>query len=246
MGRSVGITIPAYEPDVPRLVAYVESLRSVLDPDEIQIELDAPRSDVLARRFAGTPVRVHSVAHRRGKGAAITDGFDRLDSDVLAFADADGSTPTASIAAVVDGLDVAALSVGSRRHPGAIVDSHQTVVRRFLGDRFAWVTRRLLDVELYDYQCGAKAIRCDAWRAVREYLSEPGFAWDVELLAVAAALGVSIKEVPVRWRDHPESTVGTLSTTLDLARALVEIRRRTRTLSDDYDRSAPDRTARSA
>jgi hypothetical protein len=50
--HSIGIVIPAYEPDVPQLVSYVDSLRSVIRPKEIRVELDAVRSDSLADRLS--------------------------------------------------------------------------------------------------------------------------------------------------------------------------------------------------
>jgi hypothetical protein len=95
-----------------------------------------------------------------------------------------------------------------------------------MGDAFARVARRLLDVDLYDFQCGAKAISAEAWTAVRDHLCEPGFAWDVELLAIAQALGYPPVEVPVTWRDQPESTVDPVSTAVEMSRALVLARHR--------------------
>lgn len=228
MTRSVGVVLPAFRPDVERLRAYVVALTEALDPDEIRIELDDPDPGV-AESLADLPATVNAVARRRGKGAAITAGFEALDTDVLVFADADGATPARSVADVVAAVGRGAdLAAGSRRHPGATVASHQTVVRRHLGDAFAWLARRLLDVGLHDYQCGAKAMTRETWLAVRGHLHEPGFAWDVELLAAAAALDRTIVEVPVDWEDQPGSTVSTLGTAARLARALVLARLRTR------------------
>lgn len=227
MSRSVGLVVPAYHPAVSQLLSYVEAVRSVIDPDQIRIELDAPREGVPERLMAAG-VTVNAVPYRRGKGAAITAGFEALETDVLAFADADGSTPAASLAAVIDPVveDRADLSIGSRRHPAAAIQSHQTFVRRFLGDGFAWVARRLLDAKLYDYQCGAKAISTAAWGDVREHIFEPGFAWDVELVAIAGALDHRIEEVPITWEDQPGSTVSPIRTSIDLAAALVAARHR--------------------
>lgn len=183
----------------------------------------------------GPSVEVNAVSHRRGKGTAITAGFEALDTDVLAFADADGSTPADSIAGVLDPVLAgdADLSIGSRRHPEATVASHQTFARRYLGDGFAWLARQLLDAKLYDYQCGAKAMTGDTWRAVRRHLYEPGFAWDIELVAVAAALGTRIVETPVRWEDQPGSTVSPVRTTLRLGRGLLAARHQAKLLRDD-------------
>jgi len=244
MSRSVGVVLPAYHPDVDRLGAYVRALQNAVDPEVIRVELDAATPEV-RDRITDLPVTLHEASHRRGKGAAITAGFEALstDVDVLAFADADGSTPAPSIAdvirPVVDGD--ADLAAGSRRHPEATVESHQTVARRYLGDGFAWLARRLLDVPLYDYQCGAKALTADAWDRIRPHLHEPGFAWDIELLAVADAVGCRIVEVPVVWEDRPESTVSPVRTTLRLARGLVVSRHRAKLLRNDRLHSLLDR-----
>lgn len=238
MTRTVGVVVPAYRPDPERLLSYVLSLHDELGLEIVRIELDDPRPSVLERlRDAPEFVDVNAVANRRGKGAAITAGFESLaaDVDVLAFADADGSTPAASlsdvVAPVVDGD--ADLSVGSRRHPDADVVSHQTFARRRLGDGFAWLARRLLDVDLYDYQCGAKALTSDAWADVRDHLYDPGFAWDIELIAVSDALGYRVAEIPVHWEDHPGSTVSPVETTLRLGRGLFVSRHRARIVGDD-------------
>jgi glycosyltransferase involved in cell wall biosynthesis len=232
--HSVGVVLPAYRPDVPTLEAYVHALQERLDPDVIRIELDAPEPGVESA-LESLPVTVNAVSARRGKGAAITAGFEALDTDVLAFADADGSTPADSIADVVEPVTEgrADLSVGSRRHPDAEIRSHQTIARRYLGDGFAWLARRLLDANLYDYQCGAKAISRDAWERVRGHLYEPGFAWDIELVAMAAALECRIAEVPVVWEDKPESTVSPVSTVLEMGVALLSARHRSRLVRDD-------------
>ncbi|KTG25099.1 glycosyltransferase [Haloferax profundi] len=235
MSQSVGVVVPAYRPNPDRLVPYVHALVEELDPEVVRVELDAPRSATLdALDSLPAVVTVNPVDARRGKGAAITAGFEALDTDILAFADADGSTPAESMARVVDAVhDGADLAVGSRRHPDATVASHQTVARRYLGDGFAWLARHLTEVPLYDYQCGAKAITADAWADVRTHLYEPGFAWDIELIAVSGAFDHRIVEVPVVWEDQPNSTVSPIDTTLKMGRGLLRSRHRARTIRED-------------
>lgn len=242
---SLGIVVPAYRPEVGRLESYLEALRSELDPDIVRVELDDPAPGTLEQLSTlEPPVEVSAVPYRRGKGAAITAGFEALSTDRLAFADADGSTPAAELRRVVEALSAADVAAGSRRHPDASVAGHQTLARRFLGDGFAWFARRLLDAKLYDYQCGAKAIRRDAWERLRTHLYEPGFAWDVELLAVAAALDLRIAEVPIEWEDRPGSTVSPVRTGLSMARALFVVRHRAKRLQDSsfHDAIGRDRS----
>jgi glycosyltransferase involved in cell wall biosynthesis len=233
MDRSLGVVVPAYDPDVDVLSAYVRAIEGTLDPAEIRIELDDPAPGV-AEHLRELPATVAVANARRGKGAAITHGFEALSTDVLAFADADGSTPARALGTVIDPVAAgdAALAVGSRRHPASTVTSHQTYARRWLGNAFAFLARVALSVPLQDFQCGAKAIDADAWESVRDHLYEPGFAWDLELIAVANALGHRIEEVPIEWEDQPGSTVSPVGTSLALAKALVVVRHRARRLDD--------------
>jgi hypothetical protein len=227
MSRSVGVGIPAYRPDVGRLSEYVEAIHASLDPATIRIEWDKPRPNAPAQ-LADSPATVNTVPKRRGKGAAVTAGFEALETDVLAFVDADGATPASELAKVIEPVlsDRADLAAGSRRHPDARVMTHQTRTRRYLGDAFAWVARRMLDPNLYDYQCGAKAITAEGWEQVRDHLYESGFAWDVDLLAMAGAMELRVEEVPIEWYDRPGSTVSPVGASLEMGQALFSARHR--------------------
>ena len=227
MARTLGVVIPAYRPDVAALAAFVREIDDRLSPTALRIELDSPSNETV-EALSDLPAAVAVSGRRRGKGAAITHGFEGLGTDVLAFADADGSVPAASMADVVAPVvaDAADLAVGSRRHPESDVRTHQTIARRWLGDGFARLARLALDVRLYDYQCGAKAVDRETWQSVRNHLYEAGFAWDVELIAMAGAVDARVEEVPVVWIDKPGSPVDTLETTLALGRALVAARHR--------------------
>jgi glycosyltransferase involved in cell wall biosynthesis len=230
----LGIVVPAFRPELAQLETYLRDLIEVLDPAVLRIELDDPRAETVETLSTlDIPLlEVNAVPYRRGKGAAVTSGFEALETDRLAFVDADGSTPASELARIVDALALADLAVGSRRHPDAEITGHQTFGRRYLGDGFAWLARRLLDANVYDFQCGAKALTATAWETVRSHLYEPGFAWDVELLAMAAALDLDIVEVPIEWKDSPGSTVAPVRTTLSMAKALVVSRHRAKRLQD--------------
>ena len=231
---SLGIVVPAFQPDVDRLAPYLRDLDSELDPDALRVEIDEPTDETL-RALSAVDIpalETSAVPYRRGKGAAVTAGFESVSTDRLAFADADASTSASELARVVDALGDSDIAVGSRRHPESTVLGHRTLVRRLLGDGFAWGARQLLDSKLYDYQCGAKALTAGAWETVRPHLYEPGFAWDLELLGVAGALGLDIREVPIVWEDRPGSTVDPITTTLSMAKALGVTRHRAKRLQD--------------
>ncbi|WP_122090945.1 glycosyltransferase [Halalkalicoccus subterraneus] len=225
---SIGIIIPAYDPDILTLEHYIERIRHILTPEIIRVEIDAPKQAHVDRLKDVADV-VNVSTNRRGKGGAIMEGFDAVETDVLAFADADGSIPAASLNNVVRHVSDSRtdVSIGSRRHPASHIIAHQTTIRRFLGDVFAFAARKLLPTQCRDYQCGAKAVRAEAWNSIGHHCYEAGFAWDLEFVSVAGSLGYDIAEVPVDWKDHPDSTVNPVSTALELATALFDVKRRT-------------------
>jgi glycosyltransferase involved in cell wall biosynthesis len=225
---SIGIIIPAYNPDITTLKQFIREVRDELAPEIIRVEIDIPRQTHINQIEEAADV-VSVATTRRGKGGAVMDGFDALETDILTFADADGSVPAESVDDVVQQIREgrADVSLASRRHPSSNIVSHQTIVRRLLGDVFALVARMMLPTQCRDYQCGAKAVRDDAWEAIGHHCYESGFAWDLEFVSVAGSLGHDIMEVPVEWEDHPDSTVDPLSTSLELATALIDVKRRT-------------------
>jgi len=229
VSRTIGLVIPAYKPNVDRLAGYLESIRETGVVDVLHVELDDPTDSTPE---IGVADSVNRVTERRGKGAAITTGFDTLSTDVLAFADADGATAAPSLVDVIEPIrdGPVDITVGSRRHPDATVMSHQTVLRRRMGDIFAWLARQLLAVPLYDYQCGAKAVDANQWAEIRTHIHETGFAWDLEFIAVADALGNDIEEVPITWDDSSDSTVDPIRTPIEMAVAMARIRRRVKPL----------------
>lgn len=227
---SIGVVIPAYKPDAPVLREYIEEISEAIEPETIRVEIDCPESETVSRiEKAEAEIEISSSSNRRGKGKAVMDGFNDLSSDILVYADADGSVPASSLIEVIESIQngSADASIGSRRHPSSDIVKHQTIIRRLLGNCFARAARRMLSVQCQDYQCGAKAVHAEAWSSIGEHCSKTGFAWDIEFLSLAESLDYEISEVPVEWDDHPESTVSTVSTSIELGKALLDLRRRT-------------------
>lgn len=227
MAASVGIIIPAYKPDISQLSQYIYAIREQVGPEQIILEIDGASQET-SSQLSDLPAVVNHHPSRRGKGAAITAGFEKLKTDILAFADADGSTPADELSRIIQSVDMGSsdIAIGSRRHPDSDVRSNQTIARRYMGDVFAYLARSLLNADFHDFQCGAKAISKDSWVQLRDELYEPGFAWDLELIAMAKNNNLLIEEIPIQWHDRPRSTVDPVRTTIDMVRALLLIRHR--------------------
>lgn len=104
MGADIEVVIPAYRPDYDMLLEYNDMLASVLDPDVIRVELDDPQSPDCPALINRAGVSVNVSESRRGKGAAITEGFDSLDTEIRLFLDADGATPPSSAKEIVEAV----------------------------------------------------------------------------------------------------------------------------------------------
>src|SRR4029077_1467685 len=121
-----------------------------------------------------------------------------------------------------DALRGADVVIGSRRGPGAQIVTPQGRLRELLGQGFSFLAARLIDRSIADFTCGFKAFTADAGRAIFSRARIDGWAFDVEVLAIARALGLCIASIPVEWRDDPHSKVrlsgAVLTSFVDLAR----------------------------
>lgn len=176
--------------------------------------------DALAARV---PARIQTLhlARNGGKAEAVRQGVLRAAAekrfDVIGYWDADLSTPLTELPAMLAELDAnpaCVLATGARlRRLGSTID--RAGLRHVLGRVFATAASLVLDLPVYDSQCGAKVFRA-AFADVLfgESFSTP-WLFDVELLArLRNHLGKervldAVVEVPLRhWRDVDGSKLG--------------------------------------
>jgi glycosyltransferase involved in cell wall biosynthesis len=229
----VAIVIPAYMPDNTTLQTYTDQITESICPDTVRIELDAAQENP-ELDFTHS-VTVNSVKNRRGKGKAITDGFNSVSADILCFVDGDGSVPINSINRVIDSIKskTCDIAIGSRRLPGSIIHSHQTIVRRLMGKVLVRTANVTLSNSLSDYQCGVKCITQEAWKEISSHCAEEGFAWDLEFLTIADILGYEITEIPIEWEDHPDSTVNPVYAPINFMKALLRVKMYSNRIQDE-------------
>jgi dolichyl-phosphate beta-glucosyltransferase len=179
----------------------------------------------LAALVAADPATfvVTTLATNRGKAEAVRVGLlAALDdgAEIVGYYDADLATPPAEMARLVDVLrDDPALQVvlGSRvALLGKAID--RSPPRHYVGRLFATASSLILDMTVYDTQCGAKVLR--AGPALRAALATPfhsRWAFDVELLGrlhgggggVAGLPTSAFREEPLAaWHDRRGSKLG--------------------------------------
>jgi len=211
----VSVVIPAFDEErgIERAIAAV---RDYLEPRVEALEIvvvddgsrDATAERVAAVAAADPRVRLIRSERNYGKGHAVRDGVLASRGQVVAFMDVDLSTPVEMLDRVWPVLDAGAhVVVGSRRMAGATIEVHQSAVRELLGDVFRRTTRWLLGIPVSDLTCGFKAFTGPEGRALFRGLTLWDWSFDVEVLVAAVGAGLVVRDVPVTWRDDPDTKV---------------------------------------
>ncbi|MCR4328288.1 MAG: glycosyltransferase family 2 protein [Patescibacteria group bacterium] len=148
----------------------------------------------------------------KGKGGVVRQGMLAARGKVRLFADADNSTSISQFRKMVPffqegGNGGCEVVIGSRAIQGAELVPPQPFYRRVAGKILNGITQILLVPGIWDTQCGFKAFTDTAAQDIFSRASINGWAFDVEVLALARALGYTIKEVPVRWSNNVFSRV---------------------------------------
>lgn len=178
------------------------------------------------RRSLGAPVRLIRRPHR-GKGAAVRTGLGEARAEFAGFTDVDLSTSVDQLGAIHRVAVMSpVLAIGSRDVAGSQVLVAERRARELLGKSFNRLVQLALTPGIADTQCGAKIASTAIWKAVLPWCEEPGFAWDVEALAVACRLGIPVREVGIHWRHDERSRVHVGSDGLKMVLAVRSIRRR--------------------
>ncbi|TMK69896.1 MAG: glycosyltransferase [Actinobacteria bacterium] len=203
---SLTIVVPVYNGG-DDVVANVETIRATvvaaLPKEEVEVVVVSDGSiDGTAERLLetrGEGVRVIHYDRNLGKGYAVKTGALAAHGEWVALVDADldldpASVPRFLAVAQQEQLDFA---IGSKRHPESVVDYPRS--RRVASWCYQQLNRFLFRLDVRDTQVGLKVFSRRVVEDVMPLLLVKRFAFDVELLAVASALGYDrIRELPVR------------------------------------------------
>ena len=199
--------MPVYnggEEIVGNVGAIQRAVASGLPDEQIEVvvvsdgSLDDTGERLLAAR-ADAGIRVIHYDRNLGKGYAVKAGALASHGQWVALVDSDLDLDPASIpeylhVARAEQLDFA---IGSKRHPESVV--HYPRSRRVASWCYQQLNRLLFGLDVRDTQVGLKVFSRRVVEDVIPLLLVKQFAFDVELLAVATALGRGrVKELPVR------------------------------------------------
>jgi glycosyltransferase involved in cell wall biosynthesis len=164
-----------------------------------------------------------------GKGGAVRVGLMSGRDAIVGFTDADGSTPAASFATLVDackspGVDAA---IGSRWISGSTVLTKQSALRRLASRAFNALARLTFGLKYKDTQCGCKVFTRATLDIILPMLELSNFAFDIDILYAMQRMKIAVREMPIVWKDSPGSKVNVARIWFALIVALLRLRLRT-------------------
>ncbi len=209
----LSVVIPALNEE--RFIrAAVETVASALATRGLAFELivvddgSTDGTSDIVRALERPDLRLVTLPTNRGKGFAVRQGLELARGSHALVIDADLSAPIESIDAFLPHIRVGVdLVIASRRHPGARVERPQRAVRSGGGRGFTWLCNRLLGLGVSDVTCGMRCLRMSTLAPVIADLRIDRWAYDAELLCLARERALTLREVPITWRDRPASRV---------------------------------------
>jgi glycosyltransferase involved in cell wall biosynthesis len=229
------IVIPAYNEAnrLPQtLTRVVDFVNARSEPLDVIVVNNNSRDDTgkIAQDFADAHAFLTVLDQPiQGKGAAVRKGILNATGQYSFICDADLAMPIEELprffpATLGQSYD---LAIGSREVAGS-QRYNEPAYRHVMGRAFNFVVRTLAVPGIQDTQCGFKAFRREAGQAIFREQKINGFAFDVEVLALARLWGYKILEIGIPWYYGEGGSVHPLRDSWRMFREVVRIRRNIR------------------
>lgn len=211
----LSVIIPAYNEE-KRILKTLESLKEYFKDKKYDFEIlvvdDGSKDKTIevvedfAKDFPELKVVVNKRNH--GKGYVVRKGMLEAKGDYRLFMDADNSTKIDQFDKLFPyfekGFDVVIASIAIK---GAKVAHTEKFYKRIFGKSGNLFIQIVLVPGIKDTQRGFKIFTAKATEDIFGRLKLDKWGFDFEALAVARKLKYKIKEVPITWKNDPESKV---------------------------------------
>ena len=229
----LSVIIPAYneEKRLPKTLEEIDKYLRKQDYDYEILVVNDGSKDKTVEIAKGLISKIKNLIvtgykKNQGKGYAVHFGMLEAKGDYRLFTDADNSTSIDHVEKIwpefKKGFDII---IGSRDIKGAVLDPPQPWIRKLiLGEGFKLYRKIIIGLwEIEDTQCGFKCFTKKATEKIFQKCRINRFAFDPEILVIAKKLGYEIKEIPIYWKNDPESKVK-FKSIIKMALDLIKIR----------------------
>ncbi|CAN5739939.1 glycosyltransferase family 2 protein [soil metagenome] len=230
----LSVIVPAYNEE-HRITPTLERLHAYLSAQPLRYEIlvvdDGSKDrtcEVVETAMTTIPnLQLVRQMPNRGKGAAVRRGMLAARGQIRVMCDADCSMPPEQLPRLLAPIIAckSEIAIGSRYAEGAKTDVKQPKYRVLWSRLCNKVIQRSLVPGVRDTQCGFKAFTAEAARNLFSSATIDGWAFDLEILALARRRGFAIEEVGVEWKDDNRSRVNPLKDMWKVIREALIIRR---------------------
>lgn len=227
----LSLVLPAYNEaaairqTISEIVAWFEARGMTYEVIVAADGDDGTREAVREMARANPALRAIGHAGRLGKGRGVREAMALASGEIVGYADADNKVPIAEFARLEPWFGAYPVVTGSRAIDRSLVERKQPLYRRIGSVGFHWFMHAATGLwHITDSQCGFKFFRRDVARELFARQKIDGYMFDVEILALAKALGYAVKEVPIRWRDDGDSRLELVRGNLRNVRDVMRIR----------------------
>lgn len=199
-----------FKSNYPAICAFLNSWQS--DWELVVVDdgsNDGLTPQTLKNLIHGKPrVRILHLENNLGQGAAVKMGMLVARGRIVAYTDADISTPLDQLkiltAAIEEGADMA---IGSRWNGQSEISRKQPWLRRHLGKIYYAMIPWCFGIDVKDTNCGFKAYRRETAMILFGLIRSWRWVFNLEHIVLAGRLGFTVREIPVPWRHEEGSKV---------------------------------------
>lgn len=213
----LSVIIPAYNEE-KRIGSTLKSIDEYLKWQNYDYEIlvvndgsvDTTSQVVSDLKFQIKNLKLIDNKDNHGKGYVVKQGMLEARGDLRLFTDADNSTSIDHLDKFIpyidQGYSIIIGSIGISGHK--VASGSEPGWRRILGKLGNLFIQIMAVPGIQDTQRGFKLFTAEAVSKIFPKLTITRWGFDIEVLALARKFGYKIKEIPVDWKNDPNSKVG--------------------------------------